>query len=249
MLLTMFVGVVVPVTYLYYSTHLPPLESEYDLESLLRGYVEGERFNEQSAQAGLRGTQTRWPRPAVDRLPRDLVDLFLSEMGCPTFFQTPRESSRQAAWRAFNMFTQGSALSGADGRCEFQLGMRIADQAHIQVDATAAIAAFRIRTFLTKDQLVAYALESYRAEPGVFGVEQAARVLYQKGVKELPLSQLAELMLAVPPNDFYQDLRVCRNPLLIRQGRDVILSRASTTGLVTPERVRVAKAQPIGCKS
>jgi hypothetical protein len=241
-------GVGVPLGYLFFAGRLPQLESEYDLESHLRGYIEGERLSSKAGEAGLHEPDVLWPRPALDRLPRDLVDLFLSEMGCPTFFQTPRESVERAAWRAFNAEILGRRLPGSDGGCEFALGLMVAEEARIADGPPKAIAAFRIRSFLTKDQLVAYALQCYRAEKGVFGVEESAQVLYHHLPKELNLAQLAELMIAAPPDRFYDDIKFCRNPLLIRQARDTILRRAGQSGLFAKERLLAATKLPVACK-
>jgi hypothetical protein len=241
------VVVTVPMGYLFFAGRLPQLESEYDLESHLRGYIEGERLSSKAGEAGLHEVDVLWPRPSIDRLPRDLVDLFLTEMGCPTFFQTPRETTERAGWRAFNMALLHKQLPGADGACEFQLGAMVADEARISEGPTRAIAAFRIRSFLTKDQLVAYALECYRAEKGVFGVEESAKVLYHHEPKELTLAQLAELMIAAPPDSFYEDIKLCRNPLLIRQARDAMLRRAIQSGLFPKARALAAMKPSVAC--
>jgi hypothetical protein len=239
--------VLLPVSYLLVSAKLPQLESEYDLDSHLRGYIEGERASTHAGEAGLKEEHVAWPRPDIERLPRDLVNLFLSEMGCPTFFQTPRESNHQAAWRAFNAAVLNRSLPGVDGACELALSLRVADESRIKGSLPQAVAAFHIRNFLTKDQLVAYALGCYRAERGVFGVEESAQVLYRHPLGSLSLAQLAELMIAAPPASFYEDIKLCRNQLLIRQARDGILERADRTGLFSHARLLDAKRASVSC--
>ncbi|MFY0583691.1 hypothetical protein ACN28S_63740 [Cystobacter fuscus] len=83
-------GVALPAAYLHAASKLPQLETEFDLEKQLRHSIEGERM---SIRAGTfeQGRSVEFLRPDFSRLPKDLVALYIAQLGCPTFFQTERE--------------------------------------------------------------------------------------------------------------------------------------------------------------
>lgn len=241
------VGVVMPGVYFYYSTKLPPLESEFDLEKLLRGYIEGERTSQRVGSEDLRKLSSVWPRPDFQGLPRDLVALYISSQGCPSFFQTPREGTTKAGMRAFRNYLLHQGTDGVNGRCELKMGSHLTNGIRIYGDWEQGIAALRIRNFLSKDQLVAYDLTSINFEDGVFGVEDASRVLFAKPLAQLTLAQQAELMLALLPESFYSDLKVCRAPIVLKQWRDALLEKLARDALVPPDRAKRAEEDVLGC--
>jgi Transglycosylase len=236
---------VVPALYFYAASQLPPLESEFDVERLLRFDIEGERMSATLGRYARETSGLKFDRPELARIPKDLVALYLSQRGCPTFFQTPREQSGRWAWRMFSG-VWGNELAG-DGWCERLLAMRLAERIGAQGILQGSIGGSRIRRFLTKDQLVAYDLSTLRFEHGVVGIEAGAQRLFRRRLEELQLSELAELALAMPPHNFYPQMTACQNATLIRQNRDFILRALSRDGLVSPDGSKNAQAQPVAC--
>ncbi|NOJ92969.1 hypothetical protein D7W82_13150 [Corallococcus sp. CA049B] len=251
MFLVGLAGVVIPITYLYTASKLPRLESEFDVESQLRHRIEGDRMSVLAGRMdqGIRDrSSVTFTRPDFSRMPKDLVALYIRQMECPTYFQTPREDGRAWAWRLFAGVTLGKAPPG-DGACERRLAMRIAREMGIEGDLQLSVAAHRLHAFFQKDQLVAYDLSIIRFERGVIGVEDAARKLFHRELGELQLSELAELQLALPPYGYYGDIKACKNGSLIRQNRDLLLQDLAGYALVSEERARNAIAQPVACLS
>lgn len=239
-------GVVIPLTYLYTASKLPPLESEFDVEKQLKHSIEGERMSLRAGQYEKSPRPLTFTRPDFSRLPKDLVALYIRHMGCPRYFQTPREDGPSWAWRLFAGVTTG-AMPPGDGGCERILAMRIANALGIQGNLPQSVAAHRIHSFMQKDQLIAYDLAIIYFERGVVGVEDAAFTLFGRELAELQLSELAELQLALPPFGYYQDMKTCRNPTVIRQNRDMLLEDLAGWKLVSEDRARNAIAQPVYC--
>ena len=231
-------GVLVPVLYLRISRQLPPLETELDLQTQL----------ERAASSGGRSTDGagRSVRPPeFSRLPRDLVAVYVSQMGCPGYFQSGRDDGVGWLWRMLSGLW-GIELPG-DGRCERRLALRIASSLGVAGGPEQAVAANKIHRVLQKHELVAYDLSSASFEPAVVGVDAAAKALFRKELTGLQLSEVAELMLALPPHEFYDELKMCRNASLIRQSRDYVLSMLASHSLVSNERAGAARAQPVAC--
>ncbi|MBU8899320.1 hypothetical protein DRW03_10310 [Corallococcus sp. H22C18031201] len=248
MFLVGLTGVVVPLTYLYTASKLPPLENETDVEKQLRHSIEDERM---SVAVGLvdRGNKPlTFAKPDFSRLPKDLVALYIRQMECPTYFQTPREDGRAWAWRLFAGVALGARPPG-DGACERLLAVRIARALGIKDNLELAVAAHRLHSFLQKDQLIAYDLAIIRFERGIVGVEDAAQKIFGQPLADLSLSELAELQLALPPYGFYTDLKQCKNATLIRQNRDLLLRDLAGWQLVSEDRARNAIAEPVACLS
>ncbi|PTL80059.1 transglycosylase domain-containing protein [Vitiosangium sp. GDMCC 1.1324] len=239
-------GVVLPALYIHTASKLPQLETEFDLETQLRHSIEGERV---SIQAGT--TEHKRPiafkRPDFSRLPKDLVALYIAQLGCPTYFQTPREDGPKWAWRLFSVVAFGSEPRG-DGVCERLIAVRLAKALGIEGTLEQAVAANRLHSFLQKDQLLAYDMATLYFDRGIVGVEDAAYKLFGSELDTLQLPQLAEMALTLPPHYLYGDAVVCRNASLIRQNRDVLLSDLAGFKLVTEERARTAMAQPVICR-
>ena len=239
-------GVVMPALYLHAASKLPQLETEFDLEKQLRHSIEGERM---SLQAGTFGPKRpiAYTKPEFSRLPKDLVALYIAQLGCPTYFQTRREDGAKWAWRLFSVVTFGTEPPG-DGVCERILATRLAEALGIRGSLELAVAANRLHSFLQKDQLIAYDLSTLYFDRGVVGVEDAAFKVFGRELDTLKLQELAELSLTLPPHNMYGDALVCRNASLIRQNRDVLLADLAGFKLVTEERARTAMAQPVICR-
>lgn len=238
-------GVALPAVYLHASSKLPQLETEFDLEKQLRSSIEGERM---SMRAGTfdHDRPVEYKRPDFARLPKDLVALYIAQLGCPTYFQTPREDGPKWAWRLASSLALGTEPPG-DGACEHIIAERLAEALGIRGKLELTVAANRLHSFLQKDQLIAYDLSSLYFARGVMGVEDAAYKIFGRELDTLQLAELAEFSLVLPPHWMYGDAVNCRNASLIRQNRDVLLSDLAGYKLVTEERAKNAMAQPAAC--
>jgi hypothetical protein len=239
------IGVVVPCIYFYAASQLPPLESEFDLEKLLKFNIEGERM---SVKMGVYARETggiEYEHPDFAKLPKDLVAVYISQRGCPTFFQTPREEGSTWGWRM--VLAAFGGQKGGDGWCEQTFAARLAERVGAATRLQIVVGTHKIHTFLKKDQLIAYDLSQLQFEPAVVGVEAACQKLFHKKLEQLQLSEISELELALPPFNFYEQLRDCRNPSLIRQNRDYILNELARDGLVPEDRAKNAQGQPVAC--
>jgi len=239
-------GVLLPVSYLYNASKLPTMDSEFDVEKQLKHSIEGERM---SLVAGMYVKPDRpltFNRPDFTRLPKDLVAIYITQMGCPRFFQTPREDGAAWAWRLFQGVTVGGEPPG-DGACERLLAFRLAWKLGVRDSTELAVAANKLHAFLQKDQLIAYDLAIIGFERGVVGVDDATYKLFGKELDKLSLSELAELQLALPPYGYYNDLKTCQNPVIMKQNRDLILKYTADAELLSQEKVNNAMAQPVSC--
>src|SRR4051812_24795863 len=91
MFLVGLTGVLIPAVYLYTASQIPQLESEYDLETHLRFSIEGERMSIRAGRADDEKRSHDWKKPEYAAVPHDLVQLYLSQLGCGQFLSTPRE--------------------------------------------------------------------------------------------------------------------------------------------------------------
>ena len=237
--------VITPLVYLWTSSKLPQLESEFDLERILRHSIESERRSRLMGQFDKQKSPIDFQRPDFGRLPKNLVATYITERGCPTFFQTPREDgyawSKRQVLSLFNMEPPG------DGWCEqlfaSNLGYRVGAKGTLEV----AVAANKIHRFLKKDTLIAYDLHSLRIAGGIIGVEDGAKELFKKPLAELSLAEIAEYALALPPHGYWAQVRHCDNASLIRQSRDLIISHLQMVSLIPESEARNAQAQPVAC--
>ena len=248
LMLAMVVAVVVPLFYLYTAANLPnPIEGTLQIETLLRQSVESERQSLQGAKRIKDRDNVTWPSPDFSTLPKLHVALYIVETGCPTYFQTPRETG--SAWKKRILFAIIDKQLDGDGACELIFARRLARRLGASTPMQLAVAADRIHEFLQKDQLVAFDLHSMQFEHGTVGVEAAARELMQKELLELDLAELAELQLGFPPHDYWEEMRLCQNASLIRQGRDTLLDHLMTTGFINAETAKNASEPAPRCLS
>lgn len=238
--------VLVPLIYLYIGTQLPTLDSEFDLERLLRQSIESERKSVQLGQYEKSKESITFERPDFAKLPKNLVAFYITQRGCPTFFQTPREEgltwNKRVLLGVVNVQAEDS-----DGWCERMLAINLARRIGAKGKLEESVAVHKIHRFLKKDGLIAYDLHSLRVEPGVIGVEAAAHVLFKKPLLELSLSELAEFTLALPPHGYWIQMRDCQNPILIKQNRDVIIDDLRRVALVPDDLAKAAQRQPVYC--
>lgn len=241
--------VILPVVWLYTASTLPnAIESAMDVETHLRQSIESERHGLRLAVHTVRPTSVKWERPDFTRLPKRLVALYITETGCPTYFQTPREDGWPWFKRLLIKTLNGRDLDG-DGACELIFARTLARRLGAATSLQVTVAAERIHRFLQKDQLVAFNLMSFQFEPGLIGVEEGARVLLQKELSEMNDAELAELQLGIPPWGYWDDVKRCTNAPLLRQSRDGLLRRLADEGLMSEEMAKSAAAQPPRCLS
>lgn len=239
-------GVLIPIDYLYNASKLPTMDSEYDIEKRLKHGIEGERMSLVSGMMVKPDRSMEFTHPDFSRLPKDLVAIYITQMGCPRFFQTPREDGAAWGWRLFLGVATGGQPPG-DGGCERLFAFRIAWKLGVRDNTELTVAANKIHGFLQKDQLIAYDLAIITFERGIVGVEDVAYKLFGKELDKLSLSELAELQLVLPPYGYYNDLKTCTNPAIMKQNRDLILKYTLGAQLLSPDKVNNAIAQPVFC--
>lgn len=236
---------VIPGVYLYEASKLPQLESEFDLERHLKNAIEGERMSIRLGQFRDR-TGIEYERPEFSRLPRELVALYISQLECPAFFKSPKEGGGRWLWRMFGGAYFGAQPPG-DGGCERYFALDLAAAIGIQGTLETTVAANKIHGFLQKDQMIAYQLSTLKFDRGLVGVEDVAKVLFQRKLQELPLHQLAELSLVLPPNNYFWELKTCQNGPLLKRARDAVLGMLADDNLVSDDDARAASQEAITC--
>ncbi len=238
--------VIVPVWWAVAVSSLPPLESEFDLERLLRDRIEGERAANHPGGRPDKAT-IAFHTPELASYPKDMVGLYISGFGCPTFFQSPHEKSGSWFWRLVRF--QLSRTEGPPGNedCEFQFARHLVWAIRIHGGLRETIAIHRIRNLLPKGKLVAFDLATTEFDAGVVGLESAAEALYQRKLENLKLDELAELSLALPPNGAYGQIKLCANASELRRARDAALIEMSNQSLIPVDRAKQAQAQPLAC--
>ena len=225
-------GVAVPLCYRQFAAQLPSLESEEDLRAALRS---------EPPEPG----KDAVPFASFADVPREALAAYVSQTGCPEYFHSAREDG--VAWLSRMLVGIWSIELAGDGRCERHFAARIAGALGLVKGPSHWVAVNKIHRLLQKDELIAYDLSTTAFEPSVVGLEAAAKALFRKGLKELQLAENAELMLALPPFALYEELKKCRNPSVIRQNRDYLLSMLVTEALVSVETVQVAQSRPVAC--
>lgn len=239
---------IVPVWYFGATSSLPPLESEFDLERLLRERIEGERAQRiASTRQRPDPAQIAFRKPELIHYPKDAISLYISSLGCGTYFQTPREKGMAWFWRLFRLQVLRSEDPGGDAQCELTLARHIAWGIRIRGGLAETLAIHRIREALPKGKLVAYDMATWTFDDGVVGLEAAAEVLYHRKLENMKLDELAELSLALPPLEYFVNLKLCTNSTGIRQARDITLTQLANDSLVPVDRARQAQAQPVAC--
>ena len=239
--------VIVPVWWAAAVSSLPSLESEFDLARFLRDRIEGERAAVLPGGRLPEKATIAFRIPELAQYPKDMVGLYISGYGCPTFFQSPHE--KPGAWTLrlirYQLFRSEGPPGNAD--CEFQFARNMVWSIRIRGGLREAIAIHRIRNLLPKGKLVAYDLATQEFDVGVVGLESAAEALYQRKLESLKLDELAELSLALPPSGAYRQLTLCSNASALRQARDAALVELANQSLVPMDRARQAQAQPLAC--
>ncbi len=223
------------------------LESRYDIELQFRQKIESERAAFEHKRPASQRRPVTFVTPDFTHMPKELVALHIDDMGCPDFFANASETGWPWRQRLFNSLR--GVGGGGNGRCELNLSRHLADRLGAKSTMEVAVAADRAHQFLTKDELVAYDLETINFGEGVVGIHAAARDLMQKELEVLSLAELAELYLVMPTYDLWTDIASCHNASLIRTGRDQLITRLEKAQLVTEDAARAARAENPRCLS
>lgn len=246
LILTGILAIVGSGWWLYTANTLPnQIEGEMDLETLLRQSIESDRQSIQFNKRIAEREKVTWAKPDFSKLPKNLVALYITEWGCPTYFQTPREEGWPWMKRVLNS-ARGIGGEG-DGACELIFARRLSSRLGASSPSQLAVMSDRIHHFLKKDQLVAYDLHAMQFDQGVIGVEAASRFLMQKELLDLSLAELAELQLGIPPYNLWGEVTLCTNAAQIRLARDALLQNLINVALVSEEQGKAAMAQPVRC--
>jgi len=246
-MLVVSVAVVVPVWWATAVSTLPSLDSEFDLERFLRDRIEGERTASALGGRAPDKAAIAFRAPELSRYPKDMVGLYISGYGCPTYFQSPHEKPTPWFWRLVRYQLLKSEGPPGNEDCEFQFARHLVWAIRIHGGLRETIAIHRIRNLLPKGKLVAYDLATSEFDAGVVGLESAAEVLYQRRLESLRLDELAELSLALPPSNAFDQLKLCANASSLRQARDAALVEMANQSLIPVDRAKQAQAQSLAC--
>lgn len=239
---------VVPAAWVYTAKNLTnPIESAMDVEMHLRKNIESERQSIEGRKPLRDRKPTDWALPDLEKLPKNLVALYLLESGCPDYLKSPQETGTPWTVRVLKQLV-GEQVGG-DGGCELTFAQRVARRLEASSPLDLAVAADRVHRFLSKEELVAFDLASTQHQRGLIGIEAASQHLLQKKVEELSLAETAELIIGVPPDNFWDDVEACKIASLIKQARDNVLTRAAHEGVLTEQAARIATGQPVRCMS
>ena len=186
-----------------------------------------------------------WPRAADFSWPKNLVAAYITERGCSTYFQTPREDGY--AWSKRQVLGLFNIEPPGDGWCEQLFASNLAYKVGAKGSLEIAVAANKIHRFLKKDTLIAYDLHSVKLASGIIGVEDGAKELFHKPLNELNLAEIAEYALALPPHGYWAQIHHCDNASLIRQSRDLIIDHLQMVSLIPLSEAKNAHDQPVAC--
>ena len=249
LLLVASVGVLLPTAWFYTVSKLPnSVESAADIELALRVSIEGERQATQSPLHASVRKQIKWERPELSQYPQRVINAFIGATGCPTYFKTKKEEGNPYFKRELDKLVNGRDSRG-DGACELILSRMLARKLGAATSLQIAVAADRIHSFLSKEELVTFNLASIRFDDGVIGVAEGSRVLMQRELSALTDAEAAELQLAIPPLDYWDELWECKNAGVVREARDTFIARLAQQGLLAEADARTATAAPVRCMS
>ena len=227
------------------NTLANPVESEMDLETFLKQSIESDRQSLQFNKRLSEREKVTWTKPDFSRLPKNLVALYITEWGCPTYFQTPREEGWPWTKRVLN--SARGVYGDGDGGCELIFARRLGSRLGAGTPSQLAVMSDRIHKLLKKDQLVAYDLHSMQFDRALIGVEAASRYLMQKELLDLSLAELAEFQLSIPPYNLWNEVMLCSNAAQLKLGRDSLLQNLINVALISEEQGKAAMAQPVRC--
>ena len=123
LLVTVTVFILVPAVWLRTAANLPnEIESANDIEMHLRQSIESERQSEELRKPVNYRADVTWPRPDFARLPKLLIASVITQTGCPTYFESPREDGWP--WTKRLAASMNNRIIDGDGACELIFARR-----------------------------------------------------------------------------------------------------------------------------
>lgn len=246
--LTAVTLVFVPFIYVQTTRRMPPLETEFEIQKMVKSEIESERRAYRNPIPDLEPVPVEFLKPDLATLPRLLVSGYLLAMGCPGYLESPREESF-AWWKRLAFSYRGESLPG-DGACELLFASNLAGHLGSTANAeTTHLAVARIHGLLTKEALLAYELETTHFMAGIWGPRDACHALLTKKLDDLSPGELAEVMLAFPPYWYWAEVQFCKNTTLIRQSRDTVINSWVRSGLLSEAEGQKALRQRLACET
>ena len=108
--------------------------------------------------------------------------------------------------------------------------------------AKEALLAFQLERRYTKDEILEFYLNQVYFGSGAYGVESAARIFFNKPVKDLTLAESA-LVAGMPKSPSRYSPLI--NPELAVKRRNIVLRQMAATGIITDDTYRKTMAEPL----
>jgi hypothetical protein len=246
LLFLLLLAAAAPLLYFLAAKGVPPFRSEREIAKPLKDAVEAERKQVRASRFDA-SAPPDFERPELAQFPPELVSLYLGGLGCADYLATPRGGGVSWARRFLGFYLGGSAGPSGPERCEWLFSAQLARELGIQKRLSQAIATHRIHRALSKDKLLAYSLATLGFDEGVLGVGDASLTLFKKDLRKLSVAELSELSLVLPPHGYYEELRDCANPAVVRKARDSQLDQLVELAAVSADEAERAKQAPAAC--
>ncbi len=232
--------------YAFARNRLPPLGTSYDYERQFRSQIEGSRT---AINVGVPVPErpTKFEKPELGAIPKDFVNMYLTEHGCAGYFQSPREDGLVWLRRVLLAAIEAAPPRGS-GRCELTFAAHLAGRLGVRGAVDLAVAADLVHSALAKDEVLAWEIATAPVDEGIYGAKEAAQVLFKSKLETMTLGQLAELQLALHPYDFFLTILRCQGTQQIRLARDQVLNHLLSAGHISKEQKDTAANEPLLCE-
>ena len=188
-------------------------------------------------------SEGRWRLPATveDVDPRFLKLLFAYED--KRFYEHDGVDPLALLRAAFQLVTQGHIVSGGS-TLTMQVARLLEPRAHRSFGAKLRqiTRAFELEHTISKNQILALYLTLAPYGGNLEGIRAASLAYFGKEPRKLTLAQAA-LLVALPQSP--ERRRPDRYPGAARKARDRVLDRVAAAGIVPPDEIAHAKAQPV----
>jgi len=205
---------------------IPQRSAVYDAHGKILSYIQGEN---------------RFLIP-LRRVPADFLNALLAREDTRFWEHNGLDYSgiARAAWINFKdreVRQGGSTITQQLARNTFRLTARTLDRKILE-----AMLAWRIEELYDKAQILECYLNRVYFGAGAYGLQRAAQVYFGKSAEMLTLGECATLVGVIRSPNRYSPLT---NPQGAREQRDLVLSRMSDLGMLTPEREAAARKEPL----
>lgn len=233
---------------IYALIELPPLYSAQDVRTLLEKRIEAEQTIRAAAK-GQRVSVLAKPEPFVVT-PRSewmafFIQAVLSAQFCPDYFESPPMPLTE---RTFHMlrfaFTRRPPMAVGVARCQIEFSRSIAQSIGLPPTWMRSVAQFQIITALSPNELFELYIASLHYDLGVFGPQEASRVLFHKPIEQLNISQMVSLIASYKNFDEWSN---CREPLRLQVQRDRVLDRLEALNVVSKDAARWIRDEDWKC--